>query len=96
MWWMRLGRGEGFVESAPRIGRQIVEHDADRFNLGIAKVDEIDHAFGEVAAVRRSVILNLRMARWASRNMNRLVVQLHRENRVRCRWPANIPTSAPQ
>src|ERR1700758_23804 len=46
---MRLGRGEGFVEGPRGMRRQIVEHDADPLGLGIMKVHEITHAFGEVA-----------------------------------------------
>src|SRR5258708_26919297 len=31
------------------MGREVVEHDADALGLGIVKIDEITHAFGEVA-----------------------------------------------
>ncbi len=46
---VRLRCREGLVESILRMGRQIVGHDADQFRLWIVKVDEIAHAFGEVA-----------------------------------------------
>ena len=39
---------EGLIEGAGRIGRQIVEHDADAFGLGIMEVGEFAHVDGEV------------------------------------------------
>jgi hypothetical protein len=57
---MCLGRGEGLAEGTLRMGRQVVEHDADLPGLGKLKIDEIAHAFGEVAGVRLPVTLSLR------------------------------------
>ena len=41
----RLGRGEGLVEGARRVGRQSVEYNEDQLRLG---VDEVARAFGTV------------------------------------------------
>ncbi len=45
---MRLGRGEGLVEGARRVGRQIVLYHPDAVGVGIMDVDEIAHALGVV------------------------------------------------
>ena len=43
-----FGGREGLVEGAGRVGRQIVQHDADALGMGIVDIDEIAHALGEV------------------------------------------------
>ena len=47
---MRLRGGEGLVERAGGMGREVVEHDANELGLGVIEIDELAHASGEVAS----------------------------------------------
>ena len=43
---------ERLVERSGRVGREVVEDDADAFRLRVVRVDEVAHALGEVDARR--------------------------------------------
>jgi hypothetical protein len=43
-----LGRREGLVEGAGRVGRQVVLHHPDAVSIGIMDIDEFAHALGVV------------------------------------------------
>src|SRR5271166_2757887 len=45
---MGFRRREGFVKSAGRVGRKIVQNDLDHIGLRVMEIDEIAHAFGKV------------------------------------------------
>jgi hypothetical protein len=43
-----LGRRECLVEIAPRVSREVVEHDADSVGIGVVHVHEVSHALGKI------------------------------------------------
>lgn len=45
----RLGRVERFVKGAQRVGREVVQDDANDVGLGVVHVDEFAHALRKVS-----------------------------------------------
>src|SRR5450830_2157546 len=58
----RFTSGEGLVERASRVRRQIVQHDPDARRLGKVNIAEFAHAYGEVLC--RTTLGDLHLAQW--------------------------------
>ena len=59
------------IECAGRVGRQIIQHDADTLRLGKVNVHEFLHAGSEVDGGAAVGDLDLHQGRCTSRKMNR-------------------------